>query len=106
MTTRKTSDVKKNSHGKTVRHDLSVGYSVALTILHMEGSAFRREKAEGTVLSVGESEIEISTNFPLKPNQMLYWVDRHKKGNFHYAMVKWSKKSDDTYQAGLSILVS
>lgn len=70
----------------------------------MEGSEFKREEAEGKVLSLGESEIEISTRFSLQPKQMLYWADRHKKDNLHFATVKWCKKSDDAYRVGLSIL--
>jgi hypothetical protein len=104
MTTRKTSDAKKNTQGKTVRLNLSAGYHIDFTVLYMEESAFKREKAEGTVLSVAESQIEIATSFPLKPKQMLYWVDKHKSGNFHFAMVKWAAKSGDTYRVGLSLL--
>ena len=89
---------------KTVWHDLSTGYGIAFTVLYMEGSEFKREEAEGKVLSLGESEIEISTRFSLQPKQMLYWVDRHKKDNLHFATVKWCKKSDDAYRVGLSIL--
>jgi hypothetical protein len=85
-------------------HDLSTGYGIAFTVLYMEGDEFRREKAEGKVLSLGKSEIEISTRFFLKPKQMLYWVDRHKKDNIHFAAVKWCKKSDDDYRVGLSII--
>jgi len=98
MTTRKTSHEGKNSQGKTVRLNLSAGYRVAFTVLHMEESAFKRGKAEGEVISIDKSD------FPLKPKQMLYWVDKHKRGNFHFAVVKSSKRSDDTYRVRLSIL--
>ena len=84
--------------------DLSTGYGIAFTVLYMEGSEFKREEAEGKVLSLGECELEISTRFSLQPKQMLYWVDRHKKDNFHFATVKWCKESDDVYRVGLSIL--
>jgi len=87
-----------------VRLNLSAGYHIAFTVLHREGSAFERGKAEGRVISIDKSEIEISTSFPLKPKQMLYWVDKHKRGNFHFAMVKSSKKSDDTYRVRLSLI--
>jgi len=87
-----------------VWHDLSTGYGIAFTVLYMEGSAFRREEAEGKVLSLGEFEVEISTRFHLEPNQMLYWVDRHKENNLHFAAVKWCKQSDDAYRVGLSII--
>ncbi len=85
-------------------HDLSAGYEIFFTVLCMEGSDLKREEAEGTVLSLSESEIEISTRFFLEPRQMLYWVDRHKKENFHYAAVKWCEKLDDAYRVGLSVL--
>jgi hypothetical protein len=94
----------KDSQEKTVQHDLSVGYDIAFTVLYREASAFKRADAEGTVLNIGRSEIEISTSFPLKANQVLYWADRHKKDNFHLAMVKWSKKSDESLRVGLSML--
>ena len=88
----------------TMWHDLSTGYGIAFTVLYMDGSAFKRENAEGKVLSLGEFEIEISTRFSLEPNQMLYWVDRHKEDNLHFATVKWCRKSDDYYRVGLSII--
>ncbi len=69
-----------------------------------KGGAFRREEAKGKVLRVDESEIEISTRFSLKPKQMLYWADRHKKDNIHFATVKWCRKSADDYRVGLSII--
>jgi hypothetical protein len=94
----------KNPQEKTVRQDLSPGYDIALTVLYREESVFKRDSAEGKVLSIDKSEIEISTSFPLKANQVLYWADRHKKDNFHLAIVRWSKKSDDAYRVGLSIL--
>jgi hypothetical protein len=95
---------EKNSQEKTVRHDLSVGYDIALTVLYREDAEFKRAHAEGRVLYIGRSEIEISTSFPLKANQVLYWADRHKKDNFHLAMVKWSQKAGDSCRVGLSML--
>jgi len=102
MTIRKTS-YEGTLRIKTMRHDLTAGYGIAFTVLYMEGSAFKREEAEGKVLSLAESEIEIATRCSLKPKQMLYWVDRHKKDNIHFAAVKWCKKSDDAYRVGLSL---
>ncbi len=84
-------------------HDLSTGYGIAFTVLYIEGSEFKRAEAEGTVLCVGKSDMEISTRFSLEPNQMLYWVDKHKADNHHFARVKWCEKSDDAYRVGLSI---
>jgi hypothetical protein len=98
------SQTGKNPQEKVVRYDLSVGYDIAFTVLYREESVFKRDAAHGKVLRIGKSEIEISTNFRLKANQVLYWADRHKKDNFHLAMVKWSKKLEDTYRVGLSML--
>jgi hypothetical protein len=98
------SHIGKNAQEKTVSHDLSAGYDIAFTVLYREESVFKRGKAEGKVLRIDKSEIEISTSFPLKANQVLYWADRHKKDNFHLAMVRLSHKSDDTYRVRLSIL--
>ena len=94
---------EKSSHGGMNPQRETEGFK-EFTVLYMAGPDFKREKAEGKILIVGESEIEISTSFPLKPKQMLYWVDKHKKGNFHFAMVKWSEKTNDTYRVGLSLL--
>jgi hypothetical protein len=98
------SQTGKNPQEKAVLYDLSVGYDIAFTVLYREKAVFKRDMAQGKVLSIGKSEVEISTSFPLKANQVLYWADRHKKDNFHLAMVRWSKKSDDTYRVGLSML--
>jgi hypothetical protein len=94
----------KNLQEKTIQHDLSEGYDIAFTVLYREDSVFKRADATGKVLHVGGSAIEISTSFPLRTNQVLYWADRHKKDHFHLAMVKWSGKSDDFCRVGLSML--
>jgi hypothetical protein len=96
--------VGENSQEKITQHDLSVGYDIAFTVLYREDSLFKRDKGEGKVLRMDRSEIEISTSFPLKTNQVLYWGDSHIMDNVHLAIVKWSKKSDDTYRVGLSML--
>jgi hypothetical protein len=98
------SQIGKKSQEKAVHYDLSVGYDIAFTVLYREESVFKRDMAQGKVLRVRKPEVEISTSFPLKANQVLYWADRHKKDNFHLAMVRWSKKLNDTYQVGLSML--
>jgi hypothetical protein len=98
------SQIGKNPQEKVVRYDLSVGYDIAFTVLYREESVFKRDMAQGKVLRIGKSEVEISTSFPLTANQVLYWADRHKKDNFHLAMVRWSKESDDAYRVGLSML--
>jgi hypothetical protein len=96
--------VAKNSSQNAVLYDLSEGYDITFRILYREEAVFKRDKANGKVLRIGKSEIEIATAFPLKVSQVLYWADRHKKDALHVATVKWSKKSDDTYRAGLSVL--
>lgn len=98
------SNTGKNPQEKNVRHDLSVGYSIAFTVLYLEDSAFKRDSAEGEVLRIDKSEIEISTSLSLKANQVLYWADRHKENYFHLAVVRWSKRSGDAYRVGLSML--
>ena len=104
MTVQKTSHKRKQPQGEKVRLNLSTGNHVTFTVLHIKGSAVESGKAGGKVINIDKSEIEMSTSFPLKPKQMLYWVDKHKKGDFHFAVVKSSKKSDNTYRARLSIL--
>jgi hypothetical protein len=98
------SQIGRNSQERVVRYDLSVGYDIAYTVLYREESVFKRDMAHGKVLRISKSEVEISTSFPLRANHVLYWADRHKKDNFHLAMVKWSKKVEDTYRVGLSML--
>jgi hypothetical protein len=98
------SDIGKKSQEKAVRYDLSVGYDITFTVLYREEAVFKRDMAHGKVLRMDKSEIEISTSFPLKANHVLYWADRHKKDNFHLAMVKWAKQLEDTYRVGLSML--
>jgi hypothetical protein len=73
------------------------------TVLYVEDGEFKREKIKGKVISMGNSEVVISIDFPLRPKQVLYWADR-ERDILHFAMVKWSKKTDETYTAGLSIL--
>jgi hypothetical protein len=98
------SHIGKSSQEKAVRYDLSVGYDIAFTVLYRAEAVFKRDMAQGRVLRISKSEVEISTSFPLRANHVLYWADRHKKDNFHLAMVKWSKKLEDTYRVGLSML--
>lgn len=97
MTTRKTFPAGINPHGET--EDLK-----QFTVLYMEGPDFKRENAEGKVISAAKSEIEIATSFPLRAKQVVYWADKHKQDNLHFAMVKWAKRKDDAYRVGLSLL--
>jgi len=41
------------------------------------------------------------TDFPLEPGRVLEWDDLNNKGNLHIAMVKWARKFDSYYRAGL-----
>ncbi len=74
------------------------------TVLYMEGSEFKREVAEGKVISAAKSEVEIATSYPLEAKQVVYWIDVHKQDNLHFAMVKWVEKANDAYRVGLSLL--
>jgi len=78
--------------------------AISFTVLYKDGSEFKRDKTTGKILSVDKAEIVVTTSYQLKPGQMLKWVDVHKKGNLHFALVKWSKASGDICTAGLSIL--
>ncbi len=97
MTTRNTYPAWMNPDGETE------GLK-KFTVLYMEGSDFKREKAEGKVVSAAKSEIEIATSFPLEAKQVVYWIDTHKQDNFHFAMVKWVEKTSEAYRVGLSLL--
>jgi hypothetical protein len=81
-----------------------VGEMKQFTVLDMEGPQFTRAKAEGEVISATKTEIEIATAFPLQAKQLICWMDEHKKDNIHFAVVKWVKKTGNTYRVGLSLL--
>lgn len=74
------------------------------TVLSMLGSEFRRIQSTGTIRDVSKDGIEIITEFPLQPGQVLQWDDRHKRNRLHIALVKWSQKQGDFYRAGLLFL--
>jgi hypothetical protein len=74
------------------------------TVLDMEGPEFTLAKAEGKVISVTRTEIEVATAFPLQPKQLICWADEQKKDNLHFAVVKWAKKTGNIYRVGLSLL--
>ena len=71
------------------------------TVLCMHGSEFRRIQSAGTIRAVGKDGIEIMTEFPVQPGQVLQWDDRHTPNRLHMALVKWSQKQGDQYKAGL-----
>jgi hypothetical protein len=75
------------------------------TVLDMDGPEFVRGKAEGKIISVSKTKIEITISFPLQPRQLICWVDQHKKEEgLHFAVVKQAKKTGDTYRVVLSLL--
>jgi hypothetical protein len=81
-----------------------MGQIIQFTVFDMEEPEYKRETGEGTVISATKTDIEIATDFPLQPKQLIYWEDEHKKDNLHFAVVKWAKKTGNTYEVGLSLL--
>jgi hypothetical protein len=81
-----------------------MGQIKQFTVFDMEEPESMRVKGESKIISATKTEIEIITDFPLQPKQLIYWDDEHKKNNLHFAVVKWAKKIDSTYRVGLSLL--
>ncbi|MEW6109873.1 MAG: PilZ domain-containing protein [Nitrospirota bacterium] len=71
------------------------------TVLSAPESDSRRIQSAGSIIDVSEAGIGIMTEFPLEPGHVLQWKDKLRKGNLHIALVKWSRKQDDLYRAGL-----
>jgi hypothetical protein len=92
-------DKEKRAHER-----LPYESAVHFTVLMMQGSEFRRVHATGAITDVSKAGIEILTEFPLQPGQVLQWDDRHKQKQLHIALVKWSQKQDDLFKAGLMFI--
>ncbi len=94
----------KKTHPAWATPDAETDGLKEFTVLYIEGSKFKRENAEGKVISVTKPEVEIATSYPLEAKQVVYWGDSHKQDNFHFAMVKWVEKTGDVFRVGLSLL--
>ena len=75
--------------------------SLKFTILFTQSSEFKRVSATGETIDKSPAGIGLITDFPLEPGHVLQWDDQHNKGNLHIAMVKWARKFDSYYRAGL-----
>ena len=75
--------------------------SLEFTILFTQSSEFKRVSAKGKTIDKSPAGIGLITDFPLEPGHVLEWDDLHNKGNLHIAMVKWARKCDSYYRAGL-----
>jgi hypothetical protein len=74
------------------------------TVFDMDGPEFTRETAEGKIIGIVGTEIEIATGFPLQPRQLICWGDEHKKDNLHFAVVRRARKTGNAYRVRLSLL--
>ncbi|MBA4373139.1 MAG: hypothetical protein C0402_09805 [Thermodesulfovibrio sp.] len=75
--------------------------SINFTVLFMDNSDFMREHSEGEALDASKAGMGLITTFPLEPGHVLEWDDKHQEGRLHIAMVRWAKKLNDHYRAGL-----
>jgi hypothetical protein len=93
-------------HDKDKRTEERVPYKcpVCFTVLSMRGSEFQRIRSMGTIVDASKTGVELMTPFPLQPGQVLHWDDRHRESRLHIALVKWSRKRGDHYNAGLMFI--
>lgn len=71
------------------------------TILLTHDSQLQKIQSTGTIIDASDAGIGLTTEFPLQPGHVLEWDDKHRKGNLHIAIVKWSQKQANLYRAGL-----
>lgn len=76
-------------------------FPVEFTVLFMESKDFRRMNSSGKIIDSSPAGIGLMTAFPLEAGHILEWDDQHHKGKLHIAMVKWTRKFEDNYRAGL-----
>ena len=79
-------------------------YPFCFTVLSMKGSEFQRIYSTGTIVDVSETGVEVITEFPLRPGQVLQWDDRHRQSRLHMALVKWSLQQSGHHRAGLKFI--
>ncbi len=91
--------------GIYMEHQVPYQSPFNFTVLSMDGSEFQRIQSTGTIMDVFKDGMEIMTEYPVQPGQVLQWDDRHKPNWLHIALVKWSQKEDDRYRAGLTFLL-
>lgn len=72
-------------------------------VLYLETINLKRAEAAGTILDLSPVGIGIRTEFPLQPGQILEWDDIHEK-KLNIGLVKWVRKEDDHFRAGLKLL--
>jgi hypothetical protein len=78
-------------------------YTITLefTVLLTHSSELKRIVARGRTVDKSPVGIGLITDFPLEAGHVLEWDDQHKKGNLHIALVKWARRIDNSYRAGL-----
>jgi len=91
----------ENNKDKHTEEKVHYPCPFCFTVLSMQGSEFRRIHSAGTIIDASKTGVEVMTEFPLQPGQVLQWDDRHKQNRLHIALVKWSREQDDHYRAGL-----
>ena len=73
-------------------------------VLSTQTDTFQRIKSSGTIIDTSRVGVGILTPFPLEPGHVLEWDDRHEKGKLHLAMVKWCRRQNNSYRAGLLLI--
>ena len=74
------------------------------TVLHMDVSDLKRIRSMGKMIDSSEGGIGLMTEFPLQSGHVLEWHDKHHKGHLHIGLVKWSRKQNEHYRAGLALI--
>ncbi len=73
-------------------------------VLSLDASTLKRQEVAGNVVDASPLGIGIETEFPLQPGQILEWDDIGEKDKLKIGLVKWVRKEDDRFRAGLKFL--
>lgn len=75
--------------------------SIEFVVLEETDDGLDRKHAHGTIVDVSSVGIGLQTHYALQEGHVVEWDDKHEKGKLHIALVKWSRKIEDFYRAGL-----
>ena len=88
--------MEKRKHNREPYND-----TIEFIVLLTKASELKRISSTGKIIDVSLSGIGVETNFPLEAGHVIEWDDKHQKGKLHLALVKWSRKLENLYRAGL-----
>lgn len=78
-------------------------YSATIEFIVLEETevGLDRKHAHGTIVNKSIGGVSLQTSYALQAGHVVEWDDKHEKGKLHIALVKWSRKTEDFYRAGL-----